>query len=195
MKYKDIQKELKHELKSSRYGHTLGVVETAKALAETYGCDTKKAKYAALLHDCAKSLSDEEKIALCREYDVEINDVELQNPSLLHAKCGAILAKHKYGIDDPEILHAIAVHTTGVPGMNLLDEILFVADYIEPGRESLPNLYTLRKLAYHDLDKTVEQILADTVAYLNTRREQSMDPTTLAAYEYYRDKENANQQE
>ncbi len=192
MKYNDIQKELKKELKASRYDHTLGVVETAEALAETYGCDVKKARYAALLHDCAKSLTDEEKIALCREYNVAVNEVELRNPSLLHAKCGAILAKYKYGIDDPEILHAIAVHTTGVPEMNRLDEIIFVADYIEPGRESLPNLYELRKLAYKDLDRTVEQILADTVAYLNTRREQSMDPTTLSAYEYYRNKVDTN---
>ncbi len=192
MKYKDIQKELKKELKTSRYEHTLGVVETAEALAETYGCDEEKAKYAALLHDCAKSLSGEEKIALCREYDVAINDVELQNPSLLHAKCGAILAKHKYGIDDPEILHAIAVHTTGVPEMNLLDEIIFVADYIEPGRESLPNLHELRRLAYLNLEATVCQILSDTVTYLNSRREQRMDPTTLAAYEYYRDKLKTN---
>jgi len=188
MKYKDIQKELKKQLKPSRYGHTLGVVETALDLAEIYGCDANKARYAALLHDCAKYMSAEEKIDLCRKYGVPINNVELENPSLLHAKCGAILAKHHYGIDDEEILHAIAVHTTGEPDMNLLDEIIFVSDYIEPGRETAPNLYTLRKMAKTDLDKTTYRILSDTVSYLNNRRNQAMDPTTLKAYQYYKDK-------
>ncbi|MCC8141591.1 MAG: bis(5'-nucleosyl)-tetraphosphatase (symmetrical) YqeK [Lachnospiraceae bacterium] len=188
MTYKQIQKELKQLLKPSRYGHTLGVVETARHLAEIYDCDANKARYAALLHDCAKYMSNEEKIDLCRKYDVPINDAELANPSLLHAKCGAILAKYHYGIEDEDILHAIAVHTTGEPDMNLLDKIIFVSDYIEPGRETAPNLYTLRQLAKTDLDETTYRILSDTVSYLNNRRDQCMDPTTLKAYQYYKDK-------
>ncbi|MCD8232244.1 MAG: bis(5'-nucleosyl)-tetraphosphatase (symmetrical) YqeK [Clostridiales bacterium] len=186
MKFKEIQSDLKKQLKPSRYEHTMGVVETAVHLAKIYDCSKKKAKYAALLHDCAKHLPGQAQIQLCREVNVPVTQAEMDNPSLLHAKCGAILAKLKYEITDEEILHAISVHTTGVPEMNLLDLILFVSDYIEPGRNSAPHLKELRKLADVDLVQTTYRILEDTVTYLNSRKDCCMDPTTLEAYEYYK---------
>ncbi len=188
MKYKEIKEDLKQTLKPSRFEHTMGVVETAVRLAKIYGCNVKKARYAALLHDCAKSMGDSEKIDLCAKYGVPVTKAERENPSLLHAKCGAILAKTRYGIDDEKILHAIAVHTTGVPKMNKLDKILFISDYIEPTRDTAPHLDELRQLAEHDLNETVFRILEDTVSYLNNRTNQAMDPTTMKAYKYYRKK-------
>ena len=132
MTTKEIQKDLKNKLKPARYEHTLGVSDTAQHLAKIHGYDCAKAALAGLLHDCAKYMADDKKIALCREYGVSISDAEYKNPSLLHAKCGAILAEHEYQIIDFDILHAIRVHTTGVPDMSLLDKIIFIADYIEP---------------------------------------------------------------
>ncbi len=187
MKYKEIQQHLKESLKETRYRHTMGVVETAVRLAKIYGCSKKKAKYAALLHDCAKHLPDQDKITLCRKNGMPISRAEMENPSLLHAKCGAILAKQVYGVEDEDILHAIRVHTTGVPNMNLLDQILFVADYIEPGRNSAPDLEKLREIAQHDLDLTTYRILEDTVSYLNGRTDAGIDPTTIKARQFYKD--------
>ncbi|MFR4579189.1 MAG: bis(5'-nucleosyl)-tetraphosphatase (symmetrical) YqeK [Clostridium fessum] len=63
------------------------------------------------------------------------------------------------GITDPEVLSAIACHTTGKPAMSLLDKILYVADYIEPRRDKAPNLPKLRRLAFEDLDEALYQIL------------------------------------
>lgn len=185
MKYKDIQKDLKKKMKPSRYQHTMGVVKTAEHLAQIHGSDVPQASKAALLHDCAKHIGDEEKIAMCREYGVSVTDAEMANPSLLHAKCGVIVAEYSYGITDADILHAIKVHTTGVPDMGMLDKIIFISDYIEPNRDKAPHLKELRKLAEQDLDETVYRILKDTVDYLNQRSEQMMDPTTLEAYQYY----------
>ena len=136
-------------------------------------------------------MADDKKIALCREYGVSISDAEYKNPSLLHAKCGAILAEHEYQIIDFDILHAIRVHTTGVPDMSLLDKIIFIADYIEPNRDKAPHLKELRKLADKDLDETTYLILKDTVDYLKAHEDQTMDPTTVSAYEYYRDWHNS----
>ena len=45
---------------------------------------------------------------------------------------GAYLAEKEAGITDPEILDAIRYHTSGRPGMTLLDKVIYVADYIEP---------------------------------------------------------------
>lgn len=188
MKYKKIQNEVKASLKKSRFQHTMGVVKTAVQLAEIYGCDRKKAKYAALLHDCAKHLPDPDKIEMCRENNLPVSPAEMENPSLLHAKCGAILARETYGIEDEDILHAITVHTTGVPDMSLLDQIIFVADYIEPGRDSAPHLDELRKMALTDLDRTTWRILEDTVSYLSENHASHMDPTTVAACQFYREK-------
>ncbi|MFQ9209852.1 MAG: bis(5'-nucleosyl)-tetraphosphatase (symmetrical) YqeK [Clostridium fessum] len=78
---------------------------------------------------------------------------------MIHAKLGAWMAEHKYGITDPEVLSAIACHTTGKPAMSLLDKILYVADYIEPRRDKAPNLPKLRRLAFEDLDEALYQIL------------------------------------
>lgn len=187
MTAKEVQKNLKTRLKPARYEHTLGVAATARHLAEIYKYNADIAEMAGLLHDCAKYMDDESKIALCREYGVSISEAEYKNPSLLHAKCGAILAEHKYQITDFDILHAIRVHTTGVPDMSLLDKIIFISDYIEPNRDKAPNLKTLRKMADENLDLTAYHILKDTVEYLKKHEDQTMDPTTVAAYNYYKD--------
>ncbi|SCI23235.1 putative nicotinate-nucleotide adenylyltransferase [uncultured Roseburia sp.] len=162
-------------------------METARKLAEIYHYDPQKAQYAGLLHDCAKSLSNEKKIRLCREYGLAISETELENPSLLHAKCGAICARKIYKITDSEILHAILVHTTGCPKMNLLDKIIYVADYIEPNRDQAPHLEEIRKIACQDLDRAVYEIAKDTIAYLKQQK-STMDETTLKVYEYYKTK-------
>lgn len=185
--FREIQKSLKNELDKERYEHTLGVMYTAGCLAMRYGADMRKAMLAGLLHDCAKCISNDKKLKLCKKNQIELTPSELENPSLIHAKLGAFLAKEQYGIEDSEICHAILVHTTGAPAMSLLDKIVFMADYIEPGRNKAQNLDGVRELAFENLDMAVLQTLSDTLEYLNDRREKgSIDQTTLETYEYYK---------
>lgn len=54
----------------------------------------------------------------------------------------------KYGVKDEEIICAIESHTTGRPGMSMLEKIVYIADYIEPGRRELPNMADVRQLAF-----------------------------------------------
>ncbi len=186
--YKRLKRQLKPALKPSRYEHTLGVVDTAAALALHHEPILLwEAVVAALLHDCAKCLSDEERLRICAEQSITVTEVESRFPQLLHGKVGAYLATSEYGIQGEAIAHAIAVHTTGCPDMSLLDEIIFVADYIEPGRDKAPRLLELRSLAYSNLPLCIYYILEDTVAYLS-HKPKSMDPTTLAVLESYRNK-------
>ena len=126
----------------------------------------EKAYIAGLLHDCAKCMSNKDKIEYCEKHDLPITAVEQDNPSLLHAKVGAEMSKRKFDIEDPEIYQAIFYHTTGHPNMTLLDKIIYIADYIEPGRKQAPNLTEIRKLAFHDLDLALVKILSDTLEYL-----------------------------
>lgn len=184
MKRKEIEKQLKKELDKERFTHTMGVMYTAAALAMAHGADMDQALYVGLLHDCAKCIPNEEKLSLCEKYQISISDAERKSPSLLHAKLGAYFAKSIYGIEDEVILHAIKVHTTGEPGMNLLDKIIYIADYIEPNRDQAPNLTAIRKLAFQDLDKTMEKILSDTLQYL-TEKGGEIDPLTNETYQYF----------
>ena len=183
------QKKLQHYLDKGRYQHTLGVMYTAGALAMAYGYDLDKAMLAGLLHDSAKCIPNDKKIELCRKNHIEITDVERENPFLLHAKVGALIARKKYDVEDEEILHAIAVHTTGEPAMNTLDMILFIADYIEPGRDKAQNLPQIREMAFQNLENTVEKILFDTLNFLNSKSGR-IDPTTEITYEYYKNRRN-----
>lgn len=187
--YETLQKQLKNVLDESRYEHTIGVMYTAGCMAMAHGYDIQKAMLAGLLHDCAKCMTHEERLLLCEEHHVEVTPSELDNKSLLHAKAGAILAKVQYDITDDEILHAIAVHTTGEPDMNTLDKIIYIADYIEPGRDKAPNLELIRTLAYKDLDSCMAQILYDTLNYLKTRG-GLIDPATEQTYQFYSSKQN-----
>ncbi len=183
--YEEIQNKLKSTLKESRFEHTLGVMYTAASIAMAHGYDIRKAMLAGLLHDCAKCLSYEEQVRLCEENNREISVYERNNKALLHSKAGAILAKIEYDITDEEILHAIEFHTTSVANMNMLDKIIYIADYIEPTRDQAPNLEYIRKLAFTDLDACLAQILYDTLEYLNEKG-YVIDPTTANSYEFYK---------
>lgn len=186
MKRQEIEKQLKKELDKARFTHTIGVMYTAAALAMAHNADMEQALYAGLLHDCAKCIPNDEKITLCEQYEITISDAERKSPFLLHAKLGAYYAKTIYGIEDKDILHAIKVHTTGEPEMNLLDKIIYVADYIEPNRAQAPNLTFIRKLAFEDLDKAMEKILSDTLHYL-AEKGGEIDPLTQETYHYFHD--------
>ena len=182
----EIQKELKKELEKDRYEHTLGVMYTAGCLAMRYDCDMDQAMMAGLLHDCAKCIPNEKKLKLCKKYDIALTQTEIDNPFLIHAKLGAFLAAEKYHVTDSEICHAIKVHTTGAPDMNLLDKIIFIADYMEPNRNKAPHLTEIRALAFKDLDQALMRILEDTLGYLaNGDKKDSIDPMTRETYEYY----------
>ena len=186
-----IQAQLKKELDKERYEHTLGVMYTAGCLAMRYGCDMSKAMLAGLLHDCAKCISNDKKIKLCKKNNVELTALEIANPFLIHAKLGAFLASSQYGVTDSEILHAIEVHTTGAPAMNTLDKIVFIADYMEPNRNKAENLDEIRLLAFEDLDQTIRKVLGYTLNYLDSSRDKdSIDPRTVATYEYYKQEAN-----
>lgn len=149
-----------------------------------YHADTQKAFLAGLLHDCAKCIPNKKKSSLCREYGLAVTASEDKNPFMLHAKLGAYLAAKKYHVRDKEIAGAILYHTTGRPNMSMLEKIIFVADYIEPGRDKAQNLEEIRTLSFQDIDAAVERICYDTLTYLENTKE-NIDPSTRETYEYY----------
>lgn len=179
-----IRKAMEKTLDAKRYEHTLGVAYTAAALAMRYDASINNAEIAGLLHDCAKCFTDEKRISICEKHNIQINIIERRNPFLLHAKVGSFLAMEEYHVEDADIINAILNHTTGRPGMSLLEKIIFVSDYIEPNRKQAPNLKEIRKLAFTDLDKALLYTLRDILEYLENSGNE-VDPRTQKTYDYY----------
>ncbi len=176
---------VKSRLSPGRFLHTLGVAETASSLAKKYGADQEKVKVAALLHDIAKPLGAEELVEVCASDGNPGSETEKASTSVLHARAGAVIAERDFGIHDPEILDAIRYHTTGRPGMSLIEKIIFVADFIEPGRNKAPNLDRIRKESGLDLNRCVCMIAHDTLQYLRDSG-AVVDERTEQTYEYYK---------
>lgn len=179
-----LRKELSKVQDSKRYEHTLSVAYTAANLAACYGESINHALIAGMLHDCAKCLPDEKLLAICEKQHMQISEAEYKKPSLLHAKAGSYLAMKKYRVTNQDILNAIHNHTTGRPGMSLLERIIFVADYMEPGRRQAPRLEQVRRTAFMDLDQAVLMILEDTLKYLQDSC-SVIDQSTQETYQYY----------
>lgn len=180
----EILEDLKTRLKESRYRHTIGVAETARELALRWGEDPDRAYLAGVLHDCAKYLSGEEELRRAHMAGIGLTPCEEACPALIHAKLGAYYAKERYHITDPEVLDAIRYHTTGRPAMTLLESILFVADYVEPGRTEAPHLEEFRALAFQDLPQTIYRIAGDTLAYLE-KKGSVIDDMSRRTCEFY----------
>ena len=82
------------------------------------------------MHDIAKPLTTAEMVDICQKAKDPVTPEELAREKVIHAKAGAIIARDEFGITDQEILDAIRYHTTGRPGMTMLEKIIFIADII-----------------------------------------------------------------
>lgn len=172
---------LKEKLRTKRYYHTMGVVIQAKKLAKAHGADMDKAITAALLHDCAKH----NERAYFEKYQeaYDLSQDLLHDATHLHSTLGTIVAREEYGVDDEEILHAIRVHTTGIPEMSKLDMVLYLADATEPGR-IYPSVEEIRTLALDDLEQALILSMDDTIQYL-IERHIAIHTDTIIARNYY----------
>lgn len=136
-------------IKAKRIPHIRGTEQEAVKLAQRWGADPELACKAAILHDCTKYWSYEAHIALCDAYGLELDALEREGVKLLHAKSGAIVAREVFGMPEA-VVEAISWHTTAKEDMTLLEQVLYLADYMEPCR-SFEGVEDLRHLAYTDL--------------------------------------------
>jgi predicted HD superfamily hydrolase involved in NAD metabolism len=154
MKPKQGRQLMEEKLGDELYRHCLGVAETAQTLANYYCVDTEKAYIAGMVHDYGKLYSTQELLQKAKELKLPLDRMTLCQEKLLHAPVGAALLKIELGIDDPEISGAVAYHTTGRVGMTLLEKIIYLADFIEPGRV-FAGVETIRKAAENNLNSAL----------------------------------------
>ena len=167
---------------AKRLAHIRGCEEEAARLARRWGADEERMRRAAILHDCTKYLTCREHLDICEQYGIELCPLERATDKLLHAKSGAALARHMFGMDDG-IYNAIFYHTTARAGMSLEEKILYVADYMEPNRD-FPEVGELRRLAYADLDAAVGMGASLAIQEM-IQRDKELHHDTQGAYECY----------
>ncbi|WNS74369.1 bis(5'-nucleosyl)-tetraphosphatase (symmetrical) YqeK [Bacillus sp. DTU_2020_1000418_1_SI_GHA_SEK_038] len=170
---------VKRQLTDHRYHHTIGVMETALVLAERYGANVKKAELAAIFHDYAKFRPKEEMQQIILDEGMP-QELLLYNSELWHAPVGAFLVQKEVGIDDVEILDAIRYHTSGRKNMSILEKVIYLADYIEPGRH-FPGVDEVREMAKLSLDRALIKSIQNTIFFL-MKRGQPVFPATFNTY-------------
>ena len=170
---------LKRALKDKRFQHVLRVEETAIELAAQYGVDIEKASIAGLCHDYAKQRPDEDFIAEIKKKGLNPLLLDYGN-AIWHGVVGAELIKDELGIWDEDILNAVRHHTTGAPVMTKLEQVIYMADYIEPGRD-FEGVKKARVITAANLQAGVAYQTKHTLAYL-IENGKPVYPKTIDTY-------------
>lgn len=181
MTYEEARTLIEQTLPEKRFIHTLGVVEAAERLALKYGENVEQARLAAMLHDYAKYFDRDEMRRVVLDEPLDPLLLEFDD-ELLHAPVGAVLLDRTYDLD-AAVVSAIKNHTTGEPGMSRLDQILFVADAIEPNR-NYPGVELLRDVAETSLEAAVVATLRQTIHHL-LNKSVRIFPLTIETYNHF----------
>lgn len=152
-----------------RFAHSLSVAAYARRLARIHGLNQLKAEQAGLLHDCAKNMPLKEMRSIAVAQSLTDDPAILSSNALMHSLVGAWLARTEYGMDDPDVLEAIACHNTGRAGMSSLAMCVCLADSIEPMRQSYPLLEQIRVLSELSLERALLMSLESTAAFVRSR--------------------------
>ena len=187
----EIKTALTDRLSKDSYEHSVRTMEIAIDLAGIHGVEVKKAATAALLHDYARDLSNEELIAGSRKAGYDINWVEEKIPYLLHGPLGAVQVEEDLNIDDENILSAIRKHTYGATRMAPLELIIYIADLIEPARDG-GRIDKVREAANIDLYGAFKLAYKDQIGNL-VGRGRYIHPMTMEVWNNIVEMENINE--
>lgn len=167
-----------------RRPHVEGTADTAAQLAVRWGADPETARRAGILHDITKAIGPKEQLHICEKYAMMLSHTQRENPKLLHAKTGAVIARSVFG-ESEDLVNAIWWHTTGRADMSVLEKILYIADYMEPNRR-FPGVEALREAVWRNLDEAIYLGLTQSVEHLRELG-RTIDPDSLNAWNYYRE--------
>lgn len=168
-------------LNPNRVRHVLGCRDTAVALAKRWGVNETDAARAGILHDITKALDGPLQLTLCAAYGKILDDFSRKYPKTLHALTGSLVADRVFG-ENEAVVSAICSHTTGKADMNMLEMIIYVADYMEPNRD-FPGVEKLRELAFSDMKAALKLGLEMTLDHLKEQGSE-VSPQTAEALKY-----------
>lgn len=181
MKLEEIHEYVEKHLSEKRYYHSKCVMERCKEIAGKFGVDIETAQKVGIAHDIAKELPEDEKLEYCRKNNIEVDEIEKANPTLLHAKIGADMAKKYFEFDD-SMARAIRAHTTGLPNMDMLAKVLFISDRTSKER-NLPDIDYINELLEKGIDEAMLYILDEKIK-LQLKKKNIMHVDTVITRNY-----------
>lgn len=175
----ELKEQARIQMSAKRFKHVLGVEAAAVQLAEQYGASVEAASIAALCHDMAKEKSDQDMKELIKQTGMPSEMIDYGS-NIWHGPCAAEIVKKDYHLLDEDILNAIRYHTVGRSDMSLLEQVIYVADYIEAGRR-FPGVEEARRLAEENLEAAVSFETQQTLAHL-IQTKKKIYPRSVATY-------------
>jgi predicted HD superfamily hydrolase involved in NAD metabolism len=169
---------VKEQMPAKRWEHTLGVIETSLHLAKQYGANSDKAELAAIVHDYAKYWPVEALQEIIKKEGLP-EELLHYDKQLWHAPVGAFVVQRDLNINDEEVLNAVRYHTSGRKDMTLLEKVVCLADYIEPGRD-YPAVEKMRELAKVSIEKALIAGFDSTINFL-IQKGKRIFPLTIIA--------------
>lgn len=185
MNYTELKREIKEYIKKDlnhkRYKHVRRVARLSKKLALQFDVDPDKAVIAGLAHDLARLWSEKKLLSYIEKKHFEMTELEKKHPFMLHGLAAGLFLRSHWDFHDQDIFNAVRFHTTGRRGMSKLEKIIFLADYLEPGRKHLDK--EIKKIWINeDLDKILLIILEKMLGYQLDKGKKN-HPWTLEMYE------------
>ena len=148
------------KLPAGLQAHIYRVVEIARQLAARHGVDQEQAALAALAHDVARAMTDDELLDWATELGLPIGLIDRRIPVLLHGPVGAEIMRQEDGLTDQSIFSAVYWHTTANPALDVLGKVVFIADKLDPEKiVYYPYLPQIRQAASQDLDRAILDFL------------------------------------
>lgn len=168
-----------------RFNHSLGVAFKAIEIIEdnNLNVDKEKAFLAGLLHDYSKFSNIERYYEVVEKYDVPREILE-ENEKVFHGILGYLVVKEELGIEDEEILNAIKYHVFGSDEMTELEEVIYLADFIENNRVG-EEYELVREVAKTDYKKAIALESAATMEHLLNKGEK-IHPNAYSTYNKYK---------
>lgn len=163
-----VRAQTEKMVKKSRYEHSVRVAEMCARLCRYFGINQDKGYLAGIGHDMCKDLPDEEMIFWAKKDLQPVSDFEMKKISYLHGRASAMMLKEQFGIEDEEILEAVANHTSGKIDMCDLTKCLLISDKAEPGRPQSTDEYR-EKLYKMSLDEMTYFILEENYEYVKRK--------------------------
>ncbi len=178
----EVERWLKERMDENLFFHSKSTAELAVEIARKNNADEEKVQLAALIHDCAKTYSPKDQMDFVKVFNIQLDEIEKNNASLIHALISAEIFEKKFGNVHSSVKSAVKLHTTGDANMGLLDKIIYVADSLESSRH-YPGLIQIREKLRFDLDYTLYLVIQRKLQHTMEKRCQ-IHPRALKAWNW-----------
>ncbi len=192
-----LRGEISKLMSGYRLEHTLGVERMAVRLGELFCPESIDVlRVASLLHDITKENTFEKQLQICEKFGIIIPYSLKMSPKILHSITGAAIIGEKFPEYAREnVVSAVRWHTTGKEDMNMIEKLIYLADYIEEGRKfddciTLRNYFfsaDLEKMTFEERKKHLDETLVisfDMTIKQLLLEKMPVDTCTIAARNY-----------